>query len=98
MKKHKHDVLLTIDRNSPESIDRWETKTFERILYVDDEVIVTYYNGKYIKYSTDSKKVISKTDTDVIKEPGSYLTQGCGDYVFVFDKESEKLLDKVSIK
>ena len=87
MKNHKHDVLLTIDKNDPDIIDRWETRTFERILYADDKTIKTYYKGKYITYRTDTKEVLNENETDVIKEPGSYITQSCGDYVFIFDSQ-----------
>ena len=86
MKNHKHDVLLTIDKNNPDNIDRWETKTFERILYVDDSVIITYYKGKFIRYLTDSKEKINENDSE-IKDPGRYSTQSCGLYLFIIDSD-----------
>ena len=96
MKKHNHDYAVIIDKNDFEVKEK-KTKTFERIIYVDSEKAITYYKGKYLTYSLDDWKVTDKQSASEIKEGGSYNFVTCGDYIFVFDNDSDELLNKISI-
>ncbi len=96
MEKHDHDYAVIIDKNDFEVKEK-KTKTFERILYVDSEKAITYYKGKYLTYSLDGWKVTDKQSASEIKEGGSYNFVTCGDYIFVFDNDSDELLNKISI-
>jgi len=96
MKKHNHDYAVIIDKNDFEVKEK-KTKTFERIIYVDSEKAITYYKGKYLTYSLDDWKVTDKQSASEIKEGGSYNFVTCGDYIFVFDNDSDELLNKIHI-
>lgn len=96
MKKHNHDYAVIIDKNDFEVKEK-KTKTFERIIYVDSEKAITYYKGKYLTYSLDDWKVTDKQSASEIKEGGSYNFVTCGDYIFVFDNDSDELLNKIRI-
>lgn len=96
MEKHNHDYAVIIDKNDFEVKEK-KTKTFERIIYVDSEKAITYYKGKYLTYSLDDWKVTDKQSASEIKEGGSYNFVTCGDYIFVFDNDSDELLNKISI-
>ena len=90
MEKHDHDYAVIIDKNDFEVKEK-KTKTFERIIYVDSEKAITYYKGKYLTYSLDVWKVTDKQSASEIKEGGSYNFVTCGDYIFVFDNDSDEL-------
>ena len=90
MEKHDHDYAVIIDKNDFEVKEK-KTKTFERIIYVDSEKAITYYKGKYLTYSLDDWKVTDKQSASEIKEGGSYNFVTCGDYIFVFDNDSDEL-------
>ncbi len=96
MEKHDHDYAVIINKNDFEVKEK-KTKTFERILYVDSEKAITYYKGKYLTYSLDGWKVTNKQSASEIKEGGSYNFVTCGDYIFVFDKNYSKLLNRIEI-
>ena len=96
MEKHNHDYAVIIDKNDFEVKEK-KTKTFERIIYVDSEKAITYYKGKYLTYSLNNWKVTDKQSASEIKEGGSYNFVTCGDYIFVFDNDSDELLNKISI-
>ncbi len=96
MKNHDHDYLVIIDKHNFELKEK-KTKTFERIIYADSEQAITYYKGKYLTYSINDWKVTDKQSANEIKEGGSYNFVTCGDYIFVFDNESDELLNKISI-
>lgn len=97
MSKHKNDYLFIFkSKDCTEQFDR-ETKTFERILYVDNEKVLTYYNGKYLTYSLDEWKVIDKQPAKEIKNGGLYTFEICNEYIFVFDYVSGELLNTIDV-
>ena len=91
MEHHYNDVLFIFSKDDFSSPIEYNTRTFERIIYADNEKAITYYNGKYITYSLEHWKKINKQNADEIKEGGSYTFDVCGEYIFVFD-ENTKLL------
>ena len=90
------NIHLSIVKNCTKSF-RHCTRTFERILYVDDEKAITYYNGEYLIYSFDKWEITAEQPADEIKSSGSYTFESCGDYIFVFDDNYDKLLNTISI-
>lgn len=96
MSKHKSDCLYIINADDCAKSFRHSTKTFERILYADDEKAITYYDGEYLTYSLDKWEVIDSRSADEIQNGGSYTFENCGDYIFVFD-DSGRLLNTIDI-
>ena len=97
LKTHSGEILFYIDSETFEETNSFETKKRERILFADNDIILTYYNGKYRTYDANTKKVIKKQSAKEIKNNGSYTFETCGDYVFVFDAESGDLLNAIPI-
>lgn len=97
MKGHISDHLYCIDKNDFSKQFEHKTKTFERIIYADSEKAITYYDGEYLTYSFEDWKVIGKQDADEIKDGGSYFFEACGEYLFVFDDKTDKLINKIKV-
>ena len=95
---HKYDIYALTDMKSGKIINQHKTRKYERIIYADTKKAITYYRGNYITYSTDNWKEVESQKADEIKKDGSYFFDTCGDYVFVFDNNTYKLLNKISIK
>ena len=68
----------------------------ERILYVDTDKAITFYDGEYITYSVDDWKIIKKESADEIQPGGQYLFEDYGDYIFVFQGNSSKPINIIS--
>ena len=85
------------DKNDFSKQFEHKTKTFERIIYADSEKAITYYDGEYLTYSLEDWKVIDKQDADDIKDDGSYFFEACGEYIFVFDNKTDKLINKLKV-
>ena len=94
---HKSDCIVCIEKNSLKSKIEHFTKKYEKAIYVDSEKAITYYKGKYLTYSLNDWKVTDKQSASEIKEGGSYNFVACGDHIFVFDNDSDELLDKIPI-
>lgn len=97
LKYHTKDSLVTIETISGEIVDSYKTRKYERILYADSEKAITYYDGEYLTYSLEDWKVIDKQDADEIKDGGSYFFEACGEYIFVFDNKTDKLINKIKV-
>lgn len=97
MSKHENDCLYIINTDDCTKSFRHCTRTFERILYVDDEKAITYYNGEYLTYSFDKWEITAEQPADEIKSSGSYTFESCGDYIFVFDDNSGNLLNTINV-
>lgn len=97
MSRHKSDCLYIINTDDSAKYMQYTTKTFERIIYTDSKKAITYFDGKYLTYSLDDWSVIDSQEAEEIKNNGSYIFETCGDYIFVFDSISDKLLNKISI-
>ncbi len=93
---HYHDTYVKINTNDFK-VQRHKTRKFERIIYVSDNKVVTYYNGKYLTYSTDDWKVTDEKKADEIKNGGKYTFEACGEYVFVFDDDTGECINRVEI-
>lgn len=97
MSKHKSDCLYIINTDDSAKYMQHTTKTFERILYADNKKAITYYNGEYITYSVDEWKKINSRPADEIKKGGKYTFEACGDYIFVFDDDTEETIDRIKV-
>lgn len=95
---HKYDIYVLTDLKSGKITNQHKTRKYERIIYADAEKAITYYGGKYITYSTDNWKEIESQKADEIKENGSYFFDTCGDHVFVFDDDTDEVINKLSIE
>ena len=97
LKYHNHDTLTIFNSENLNIIKEKSFKTFERILYVDNEKAITYYNEKYLFYDLDNWDLMCKLSADEIKNGGSYTFESCGDYIFVFDDNTGELINRISI-
>ncbi len=98
MQFHLNDMLYIFDTDNFSNPVRFKTKTFERIIYADKEIAITYYNGKYITYSLENWKKIGRQKADEIEKGGSYSFESCGDYIFVFDDNTGEMINKIVIQ
>lgn len=97
LKYHKYDVVAVFDSTHCSLINEKTFRTFERVICVDKDKVMTYYKGHYLTYDLNNWKVIRKQDADEIKNGGSYTFETCGDYIFVFDDDSGELLNTINI-
>lgn len=97
LKYHNYDLCIFIDSKSGKIKNQHKFSKFERILYVDNEKAITYYNGKYLFYDLDNWDLMCKLSADEIKNGGSYTFESCGDYIFVFDDNTGELINRISI-
>lgn len=97
MSNHKSDCLYIINTDDCTKSLQYSTNTFERIIYADSKKAITYYNGKYLTYSLDDWSVIDSQAAVEIQNRGSYTFEACGDYIFIFDMNSDELLNKISV-
>ena len=97
LKYHKYDVVAVFDSTHCSLINEKTFRTFERVIGVNDDKVMTYYKGHYLTYDLNNWEVIQKQDADEIKNGGSYTFETCGDYIFVFDDDSGDLLNMISI-
>ena len=93
----KGDSIIIWDSRSLRAEEK-KTKDHERIIYFDENVVITYCDRKYITYSLDTWKVLKEQPADGIKNGGSYTFETCGDYIFVFDDNSGELINTISIR
>ena len=93
---HDYDAYIKVNTDDFK-VQRHKTRKFERIIYADDKKVVTYYNGKYITYSTDDWKVTDEKKADEIKNGGKYTFEACGEYVFVFDDDTGKCINRIKV-
>ena len=94
---HYKDIIMIFDAENFNEKNIYKTKTYERIIFCNQDTAVTYYNGHYLTYDLNNWEVIQKQDADEIKNGGSYTFETCGDYIFVFDDDSGELLNTISI-
>lgn len=95
---NKYDIYALTDLKSGKITNQHKTRKYERIIYADTQKAITYYRGNYITYSTDNWKEVKSQKADEIKKDGNYFFDTCGDYIFVFDDDTGKLLNKISIE
>lgn len=93
---HGYDVISIVDMHTSE-VESKMTNRFERILYVNKCKAITYYDGEYLTYSIDDWKVTDKQDADEIKDGGSYTFEACGDYIFVFDDDTDEMINTIKV-
>ena len=96
LENHYYDTYIKVNTDDFKLV-RHETKKFERIIYANNNKVVTYYNGKYITYSADDWNVVSEKDADEIKDGGMYTFKACGEYVFVFDDNTDECINRIKV-
>ena len=98
LKRHKYDIYALIDISCGKVAKHYKTHRYEKIIYADTEKAITYYRGKYITYSTKNWEKIDSHKASEIKKDGSYTFETCGNYIFVFDDNTGKVINKISIE
>jgi len=93
---HKYDNITIIDILTGEE-KIIETKSGEKVIYLDDKKAITYYKGEYIYYHIDNWEKYRSEKADEINCHSVYRFESCGDYIFVFDKNYSKLLNRIAI-
>ena len=94
LKTHQYDVLTVYDIKDNEA-KNFKTKKGEKIIYADEDEIITYYKNSCITYSTDDLKKIKEQTVDRIKSGGSYVFTVCGEYIWLFDEGSGELVERI---
>ncbi len=94
---HSFDEASIINCKNSEA-STYKTLSGEKIVYINSEKMITYYNGEYITYSVDEWKKINSCLADEIKKGGKYTFETCGDYIFVFDDDTEEMIDRIKVK
>ena len=97
LKNHDCDSVYIYDVQSRERKDKHDFRTFERVIGISADHVVTYYKGKYLTYSRDDWKVVSEKDADEISKDGKYYFETCGEYVFVFDDDTGECINRIKI-
>ncbi len=97
LKNHGCDSVFTYDVQSRERKEKHDFRTFERVIGISADHVVTYYKGKYLTYSRDGWKVVSEQKTGEIKKDGKYYFETCGEYVFVFDDDTGECINRIKI-
>ena len=96
--KHSQSNVFIVDCRSGQIVcDNITKNERELLLCIGSEKAITYYNGEYLTYSLEDWKVIDKQDADEIKDGGSYFFEACGEYLFVFDDKTDKLINKLKV-
>lgn len=93
----EHDVICRINTASLCITSEYKTKIKERILYADAEKAITYYKNNYLTYSLDNWEKIKSQQAKEIKPGGSYTFETFNNYIFVFDDNSDKLINIIDI-
>ena len=73
------------------------TKSGEKIIYLNNKTAVTYYKGMYHFYNIDTWNRYKSINAEEIDNHSAYRFETCGDYIFVFDDNYDKLLNTISI-
>ena len=94
LKTHQYDVLTVYDIKDNEA-KNFKTKKGEKIIYADEDEIITYYKSRCITYSTDDLKKIKERTVDKLKSGGSYVFTVCGEYIWLFDEGSGELVERI---
>ncbi len=93
---HEYDNISIVDLSN-KKIQEYRTNRSKKVIYLNNEKAVTYYKKKYIFYSVDSWEKIKSIDADEIKNYGSYTFENCEDFIFVFDDNTGKFINRISI-
>ncbi|HRR76168.1 MAG TPA: hypothetical protein P5191_05055 [Ruminococcus sp.] len=93
---HKYDTITVLDPLSGEE-KNIETRSGEKVIYLDDKKAITYYKGEYLYYHIDTWEKYRSEKANEINHHSVYRFESCGDYIFVFDKNYSKLLNRIEI-
>lgn len=97
LKNHGCDSVFTYDVQSGERKGKHDFRTFERVIGISADRVVTYYKGSYLTYSRDDWKVVSEQKADEIKKDSKYYFETCGGYIFVFDDDTGKCINRIKV-
>lgn len=93
---HTFDCVYVYDLSSNKLLNHYKTNQGERIIYADEEKIMTYYNHYLITYSTGEWNILDKKEASYINNVGTCFFELCGCKIFIFD-EKYKLLSTVDV-
>ena len=96
LKYHRYDAYAVINLKTGKVVKKHKFDTYERIIFINDEKIITYKDGKYIEYSADSFKKISEQDASEIKADGRYIFYSHNNYIFIFDDNTGEMINRIS--
>lgn len=96
-KRHRSDKIICFDVNKMKAEPIFNSKRKERVIFADNDYAVTFYNGKYITYSLADLKITEKQKATEIQKGNYYCFQTCGDYIFVFDEKTGKVINRIEI-
>lgn len=97
LKNHDRDSVYSYDVQSRERKEKHDFRTFERVIGISADHVVTYYKGKYLTYSRDGWKVVSEQKADEINKDGEYYFETCGRYIFVFDDDTGECINRIKV-
>lgn len=97
IKNHEADCLSIINIDNMQIKKEYKTREKERLLYADTEKAITYYKNNYLTYSLDNWEKIKSQQAEEIKPGGSYTFETFDNYIFVFDDNSDKLINTIDI-
>ena len=96
LRLHKYDTITFINPLSGEE-KNIKTKSGEKVIYLDDKKAITFHKDEYHHYYIDDWKEYKSERAKEINSHSVYRFETCGEYVFVFDKNYSKLLNKIPI-
>ena len=90
-------ICMVIDLNSRKVLEKHKFHKYERIIFINDEKIVTYKNGKCITYSANDSSKLSEQDIDFIAEDKTYYFFSGTDNIYILDGKRENLIGRIPV-
>ena len=94
---HKGDKIniINIKNGNKKNI---KTKSGEKIISLNNKTVVTYYKEQYHFYNIDTWNCYKSVNAEEIDNHSTYRFETCGNYIFVFDDNYNKLLNTIDIR
>lgn len=93
---HTCDIIYSYDMVSNQLINQYTTKQGERVIYADEDKVITYHKHKLITYSIKDWKIQGEQKATYIKNSGIYYFQVYQDNIFIYN-EAYKLMDMIEV-
>lgn len=97
IENHFADVGIFVNADYMVVKKGFKTRKRERVIFVNKDIVMTFYNGEYITYSLDNFEKIGSQKADEIKTDNSYAFQSCGSYIFVFDDNTGEIINRIPV-
>lgn len=95
LKYHNYDTCVKIDPDTLEVLDKRSFRRYERIIYADDNKVLTFYKGKLITYSADNWEKLSSEKR--YNKKHSYSFSIYDEHIFVYDDTTGEMIDRIQI-